>query len=1014
MKRFILLLIVLVSITLLLIIPSSVYAGDDAVAWLKVNLPVDGKSGNWVLARGANIQCLTQAVDGTLYCYANPTGTTYTLFKSDDNGQSWSYTGGVKDIIIDIVTPQDNANVVYYATAASVYKSNDGAKTFMLLPSAPGGAGIGNVSITSVDVIRTGSYYTVAVATRDADAGEFGGVYLYDETKPSSGWQDTTIGSKDVYDVAFAPRLIVEQPHLIAVTNNEASTLVTIKIGLSGTWGNLLSDVTIPVSSLVSADVAFPDNYGTSADDFTLFIGLNSGTNAGDAYIIYSGVAPSPSSFVALNIGRSYSINNIDVTSIAIVGNSHTGKVLAGLAGSAQVYSSSDGGVTWKRSDKPPTGSFNTYVMFALDFAQSGKAYATTSGTESSFSVSADAVTWNQLSLINTRINTIVDVIPSPNYNLDNTIFVLTFGGKHSLWRSTNGGEQWERVFSSALPDIGILDLVRISPLFGENDGGVIFVTGTSNGNPVLWKSLDKGQSFMTPRVSYDPTSGATFTVTQCAPIDNDSLMVGCFDGTKSLVYRTGSSGLNYSAKTAVSSVALNSIALSPDYTEDQAVLVGNRAGWVYYSEDGGVSFEPLPGDATVAPLSGNVTVTFDPAYSQNKIVYAASDTAGKGIWRFVIGRSTTWENIDSTLPAGSLISSIGVSKDGTFYAANSKAGAGMERCLNPRQTSGPTFETIIRGLDSTVRMNGLRIAGNRLWAIDSANTRLLTFLDTLTAPVVLKEPTDEAGSIEIRNTNIRWEALSGATSYEWQADTDGGFSSVPSGFAGTANSTSARLPALDTATSYYWRVRATAPVLSPWSERHTFNTVLGGEVITPKLTAPEVGATVPLKPVLQWGGIAGAKSYELLIATDYLFATPVVEKTGDNALPTTAWQCEMRLKADTTYYWKIRASGASSFSPWSNIGVFITESAPVVQSSLPTTPTDVITQPPEPTSTTPLPSPQPTITSSVPQTTLVQIEQAAPEWTKWILYLGGVILIMLLGLIITVVIMLVKMSRYD
>ena len=276
---------------------------------------------------------LDSAADGTLYCYANPTGTTYTLFKSDDNGQSWSYTGGVKDIIIDIVTPQDNANVVYYTTAASVYKSNDGAKTFMPLPAAPGGAGTGNISITSVDVLRTGSYYTVAVATRDADAGEFGGVYLYDENKPTSGWQDTAIGNKDVYDVAFAPRLIVEQPHLIAVTNNEASTLVTTKIGLSGIWGNLLSDATIPISSLVSADIAFPDNYGMSQNDFTLFIGLNSGTNTGDAYIVYSGVAPAPSSFVALNIGRSYGINNIDVASIAIAGNSHTGTVLAGLAG---------------------------------------------------------------------------------------------------------------------------------------------------------------------------------------------------------------------------------------------------------------------------------------------------------------------------------------------------------------------------------------------------------------------------------------------------------------------------------------------------------------------------------------------------------------------------------------------------------------------------------------------------------------------------------------------------------
>ncbi len=971
-------------------------ASDEAVTWLKVNLPTEGKPGNWVLAKGANIQCLTQSADGTLYCYANPTGTTYTLFKSTDSGLSWSYTGNVKDTIIDIVTPQDNANVVYYATAASVYKSNDAAKTFMPLPSSPGGAGAGNVSITSVDVLRTGSYYTVAVATRDADTGEFGGVYFYDETKSASGWQNTGIGNRDVYKVAFAPRLIVEQPHLIAVTSNEASTLVTTKIGLSGAWGSLLSDATIPVSSLVSADVAFPDNYGTSQNDFTLFLALNSGTNAGGAYIVYNGVAPASSSFVDLNIGRYYGISGIDVASIAIMGNSHTGKLLAGLAGSAQVYSGSDGGAGWwTRSAKPPTGSFSTCVMFAADFTQSGRAYAATSGTESAFSVTADAgLTWNQLSLINTKISTIVDVIPSPNYSADNTIFVLTFGGKHSLWRSTDGGGSWERVFSSALPDVSSLDLVRISPQFGES-AGVIFVIGTCNGNPVMWKSADKGQNFATPRISFDPDSGATFVITQCAVIDDDSLMVGCYDGTRSLIYRTGNSGLNYSPKAIVSTGVLNGIAISPDYAEDKTILVGNRAGWVYYSEDGGVSFEPLPGDATVAPLSGNVSVTCDPAYSENKTVYAASDTAGKGIWRFVIGESTGWENIDGTFPTGGIVSSIGVSADGVLYAANSKAGGGMERCINPH-LSGPMFETVTRGLETTARLNSMKIADNRLWAIDSANTRLLTFVDALSTPVTLKEPADEAGSVETKNTNLRWNALDGATKYEWQADTDDGFGNIPSGFSGMTTSTAARLPTLDTATTYYWRVRATLPVLSPWSASCKFTTILGGEADTPKLASPDVGAIVPLKPVMQWNGIAGAENYELLIATDYSFDALAVEKTGTDALPTTAWQCDISLQPDTTYYWKIRAIDGTNYSPWSNIGVFITEPEAVVKSPslTETTPAVVVTPPAESPSTTLLPSPLPTVTTTLPQTTLTQIEQSSPGWVKWLFYLGGAILV--------------------
>lgn len=1010
MKRVLILPFVLLSVILALFVPAKIIsAADTAVTWRKVSLPAEGKAGGWALAKGADIRCLAQSADGTLYCYANPAGTTFTLFKSVDNGLSWSFTGGVAEAITDIVSPPDNANVLYYATASAIYKSNDAGETFMPLPP-PGGAGTNNITITSFDVVRTGSFYTIAAATRDADAGEFGGVYLYDEAKANAGWQNTNIGSRDVYKIAFALKLIMEQPHLIAVTNTESSTVISAKTHLLEPWGNLLTDTAIPVATLVGADIAFPDNYAASPDAFTVYLALNSGTNAGDAYIVYFGIASAPSTFVDLNIGQFNGINNTDVSSIAISGSSQTGRLLAGLAGSAQVYVGSEGGANWTRCLKPPSGSYNTEILFASDFALSGRAYACTGGTESGFSVTADAGSiWNQISLINTQLNNIVDVIPSPAFDSDNTLFLQTFGVEYSLWRSTDAGVRWERIFNTALPDADGLDMVRISPQFGSS--GVIYLIGTSKGNPVIWKSTDRGQSFSSPVSCFDTKTLSYFTPNQCVVTDDSSLILGCYDGTRSAVYRTTNSGGSFATKSIMGSGVLHSLAISPDYANDRTVLAGNRAGWIYYSDDNGESFVTLPGDAAAAPLSGYVSAAFDPDFSTNHTVYAASDTAGKGIWRFVIGESTGWENIDSTLPAGGIISSLGLSADGLLYASNNKAGGGVERCLNPALAK-PDFETVTRGLDTTVRLSNLKISGDNLWVIDKANNRLLTFSDTAGGRVTLIEPADETGSTPVKGTVLSWSEISGVTGYEWQADTDDGFGNIAAGFSGTTSSTSVRLPALETGTTFFWRVRAVTPVTGRWSAVWKFTTLLGGEVDIPQLKTPEVGAIVPVKPVLQWNAVAGAEGYEIIIATDYAFAETVVEKTGENALPTTAWQCDVSLLPDTTYYWKIRAVSGNNFSPWSNTGVFITELPPVVkQPAIETTPTVTITVSPEVT-TTPVSQTQPpsSITLTTSETPLP--EATTPAWANRLIYLGIAILAVMAILLITVIAMLVRMNR--
>ena len=989
----------------LFFIPVSLVAAttDEEVKWSVVNIPTQGMVGNWVLAQGSDAQHLTMAIDGTLYAYGK--GLTYTLFKSTDGGYNWSYIGKVKDSIVDIATAPNDASIIYYATSSSIYRSTDAGNNFVLLPPNPGGAGSNNVEITSIDVTYLG-YYLIVVGTRDIDNAQYGGVYILDERTPFT-WTNTNLGNYDVYAVDFSPNYPGDR-QLVAVVTNETNTWVTTKVadaawGASGTakLDRDNSGIPTPVAVTTSADIAFPADYDVTIGNYVLFVAIDTGSGNGDIYRINGAVATD------LNIGTTYGLNNIDTTTVAIIGGAATATLMAGAASSAQVYFSADSGRNWARSTKELTGQTKTYVVIAPDFSNSGKAYAATSGTESAFSYTADGgITWNQLGLINTKITDILDLAPSPNHSQDNTLFMLTYGGKHSLWRSLNDGARWERVYSSALANVDSLKWVELPPQYGKEGSQVVFIAGKSGGNPAIWKSTDNGQNFSPPKFARDPKTGATFSIDIWAVVNDSTLFVGSYDGSNGLVYHTTNSGWLYSDGVIAGTQSLYSIALSPNYDQDKNIMVGNTNGWVYWSNDNGASFKPLPIAATSPPFTGKISVAFDHQFNSNNTVYAASDTADKGIYRFIINKSTEWERIDGTLPSGGMIGQLGLSANGTLYATNFKADGGMERCLNPTYPLGPTFETVTRSLTTGATLTGLWLYDYTLWSIDTANVRLMTYNDTLTLPVNLISPPDKAlgiGNIinyTISNVKLDWEALKGATSYKWQLDYDTDFSTIPTGFEGTTEVTLARLPSLEPSTTYYWRVRATEPILSPWSAKWSFTTSLGSDTIAPKLASPGASANgVGLKPIFQWSAIAGADSYELLVSTDVSFANPVVVKVGDYALPSTAWQCDINLNYNTTYYWKVRATGSGTSSAWSAVSAFTSESPPAKSEPSPATGSSSSA----PASSSPAPGSPP----------LLAFQLNAPDWLlKWLIYLGGALFLTAVASLLTLIILTVKIWR--
>ncbi len=942
-------------------------AESDILEWSDVNIPTDGKPGGWLLATDSDIQHLSQAIDGSLYA-DKVKNTTHHLMKSTDEGCTWEQTEYEGGAIAAIACSRLDADIIYLTDGSLVYKSDDGGEGF----EAVGGGSLptldGNEFIICLDVGYVGNDDPIIfIGTADIDGGEFGHIYYLTEAEFGASWSDMQATGYDVYSIACSPDF-KDQHQIIALATDETRTYIINNYGVVGDWSHrieLLEDNAASLAATAASRLCFYPDFNQF---YEILVGITA-AGSGDVYRV--------------NQGEAYDLGlDADVISLDLVGEVGQSRLLAGGT-TGQVWYSPDDGQSWNLSPKAPSGDGLTYVVMAPDFADSGVAYAATGGTESAFSLSRDGGwTWNQTSLIDTKISDIVDLAPSPSYSQDNTLFMLTHGtgGEDSLWRSLNGGTSWERVYTSALAYVQSIDRLELAPQY-DDDNQVVFIAGTSIGIPAIWRSADNGQNFTgrTPPLPIDAW----------AVVDTTTLFIGSYDGSNGLVYSTTDSGLTYSQGVEAGSQSLNSIALSPFYDEDETILVGNKDGWVYWSEDNGESFEPLPLDATSSPLSGQITVAFDPKYGSNNTVYAASNTPDEGIYRFIVGTSDDWENIAS--PAGGMMGPMIVATEGTLYAANSTADGGMERCLNPTYPLGPTFEAVTKGLEEGATLIGLWLHDHQLWSIDTTNTKLMTYTDSLTQPVVLTSPPNQApgaGTIidnTVRNISLDWETLEGATEYEWQLNYETDFSSLPDDFEGETGSSSVRLPILEPATTYYWRVRAVQPVLSPWSEKWSFTTGLTAEAPAPELESPPAGASgVPVNPIFQWSAIAGAEGYELVISTEANLGNPTILKSGDYALPTTAWQCNVALNYNTIYYWKVRAISDDTCSAWSAVSAFTTELPPSNQ----------LASTPESNST-----PEPT-------------QSQDSDWPDWLVPLGIAFLLVMVMILITLIIVVIRVTR--
>jgi len=168
----------------------------------------------------------------------------------------------------------------------------------------------------------------------------------------------------------------------------------------------------------------------------------------------------------------------------------------------------------------------------------------------------------------------------------------------------------------------------------------------------------------------------------------------------------------------------------------------------------------------------------------------------------------------------------------------------------------------------------------------------------------------------------------------------------------------------------------------------------MGSEATGPELISPEAGATgIPVKPLFQWSALAGATDYELIVSSRASLDNPAVLKIEDYALADTAWECEVNLDYETTYYWKVRAVSAETHSDWSAASAFTTQQKP-------------------PSTEESLPPPEGSLSPAEPQPPPEEPPSATTNTPDWVKYLIGALLAAVVLLVIIVLVLLRSIRR--
>jgi len=904
--------------------------------------------------------------------------------------------------VTDIALAPDNPDLVAVVCLNNtstlrheVYLSHDGGSSWYYTGTIPwvygGSEQIGDIAISpGYNLDGKPSHDIIAGSRQPDDSKGEGEIYIL--TYPGFGsWKAQGFTSDDIIAIDCSPNYTSDFS-LVTLASTTERTYICLGYrdvaANACTWN---TDAGWPVEMcppdqiggtasgedrIITGDIGLPSNFvGTSRSQRVIFAAYDSNGTAQGASQVLDDVYRLDNTIVnRLKLPGCGSSTRI--STIAYAGNTETGKLLAGevsakmTEASARVWVCHDplsSCPTWRLSTKPPTGGGKDgYANAQLAWASKGSIAFCTTGCgnrdtpqkwanptdaawsgqsldESAVSITEDSGdSWNQIGLIDTRIDRFKDVAAAEG---ESTLYLASVNdaGFDSLWRSQSPilGDSWQRVMCIN----GQSPILRLAP--DTRDGAAMF--WGNQGTDVARCSTNHGQTWhdCLPNV----------TIQDMAAADSQTLYILQADGR----VRRGSytDGWRWARNVDSGLTTGHTIAV-----RDDNILVGaatSESSPLAYSSDNGLTWAKI---AKETPSTGNRHAAFDSYFDKNQIIYVADDAGG--IYRWTIGRSNSWDDL---APPNHSFYGIVIGNGGAAYGAYSSTESGVDRALYPRSgIPKPSifWDSLTTGLASSVQFStepsSINISQSSLWVIDARGYNppdnegcLWAFTDTLArAGPRLLEPEKGAAlgcdPVSGRNqeVDLRGEQLSLADEYEIQVAKDKAFSLrvteaepqnnpfyEPDSVTSPAyRITPGMLP--EAGTTYYWRARvrhaATGQTIrSQWSEMYSFSIKAGLPVVSPYLGAQALkpghdASKIPVSPIaFSWTAFNEATEYNFVLAEDSALKNIVAKET----VPTTAYEYGGELDYGTSYFWQVTANKPVPSEP-SPVFSFTTEARPV------------------------------------------------------------------------------------
>jgi hypothetical protein len=862
--------LVLVLAVSLLLWAAPVSAGT--LSWGDEDLPEELELGSDILdvsvfPGGGVIYATTANTVGSI----DPT-TIDSLYRSTNRGESWSSITVKHDttiVMVDLVAVSpDDENYVAVANSATmeVLISDDGGANWDTL----GDIGSGTIRDLDLSVEKGGNHF-VAVASVNSSVGE---VWTYEIGAVGADWTPTHAAdgwntpSEVVGAVAFSPNF--QSDEVLVALSAEFSEAIWLQVYSfnqekwnSGTFADFPGEVVnhgadANVTALDRASIAMaPDYLGSDDAMRVLFVGTS--CNA-------TGSADEASGVFRMDDDDSTTVKDEQfIYSVDFDGTN----LVAGHWDSTNVRRSSDPlasspSVSSATSTKRPGGDNKTLAAFA-----GADVVAATSGDESGFSISRDdGKTFNDISLIDTRLLNLEDVATSPDGEM---VYLLTNDGTTtsnatakdlSVWRLASS---WERILNVDNDDATTAKspfIIRIAP----DDADVLYVAELGTGRTMYYTNDGGDAKWHTRTARYDVTDLA-------AEGDGDVVYLL----TAQHVSKSTNSGFTWATKVSHKITEGGNMIVS--IGEDELLVGGDGTGKVSYSKDGNTTWTKLSDGMTAGDVQ-----TIATGLEDGDFVFAASDAAGDYIYYWEIGDDDEWDKItadDYLDETGTDYSIMGLALlEGVLYAVgDNTTDSKMFRSLDPT-ADDPSWSTETEATDvfdsTPSALRASRSEGiTKLWAIDTALPALVSYKDTLAlVGPASKTPRDGADvsvnwvSGESFHVTLTWETPSDKVRiYDVNIALDSDFDedivdttlTKASGTWDEGDIISAVVgpgaTLFDVAfmpdTTYYWRVRVNSagPVKSAWSEVRSFAVGSLPEAVEPVIIEQPPAPVISVPP---------------------------------------------------------------------------------------------------------------------------------------------------------------------